>query len=378
MCFSRKLQMSLSCIFTFCLFAGANASDEKLREAVLASIQEQRNILRDGLHVRYFVDRRLLQRIPPPWFVHVSGPKCDYSGSGRVFRAEHARKGDKFYAVTTLSKSASVQEDPGLRTRVFDGTRGFVLVHKTGTAHVHQSADRGGPNQYVVPSEDLYREIIGFEALGQGIQVTFRGPQNPFPYDLLEVLQSPKSRVARVEEKGRTMILVDTPNVDRIWLDTNHGYAILRREWRWDAGEPVKARIENSDLRQMRDSLWLPMTSRIRYYDRESSRPNDVVVDATLKVEHLSLDPPDKLFAPPIQGGTLVVDLEKDFHAVMPPIDEATLKRFLESPHETMEWLNERDKPGAFSGWRTVLIGANVLILAAILIYVLKRRYVHT
>jgi hypothetical protein len=120
------------------------------------------------------------------------------------------------------------------------------------------------------------------------------------------------------------------------------------------------------------------MTSRIRYYDRQPPESRNVVVDATLKVEHLSLDPPDELFAPPIQGGMLVVDLENDFHARMPSLDEATLARFLESPHETMQWLNERDRPGAFGGWRTVLIVANVLIVVAILIYVLKRRYVHT
>jgi hypothetical protein len=70
------------------------------------------------------------------------------------------------------------------------------------------------------------------------------------------------------EVDGVRCWLVEWPDMDRFWVDPQHGFAIRRRAYCWGPGKPLHTAVLNRDYREVKPGLWLPYLQIVdRYAD---------------------------------------------------------------------------------------------------------------
>jgi hypothetical protein len=183
---------------------------------------------------------------------------------------------------------------------------------------------------------------------------------------------------------GIPCIVLERPQLDRMWLAPQYGYALVRREWRWDTGEPVMMRYDNSDFEQVSEQLWLPQTAqRTAFADtRQFDASPDTVhfintcVVTSLEVKEL----PGELFDIAAVPGSTAIDntrLDEDGRTFLayavgatPAQTEQNLRRMVEQ--------RRRMSLAALKFWQWSLtdwiMAANLIAVPAIAIYVWRRR----
>jgi len=168
------------------------------------------------------------------------------------------------------------------------------------------------------------------------------------------------SVVAREGLDGRPCVVLARPGLDRLWLAEDRGWAIVRREWCWTVGGPIKRRIANADFREVAPGAWIPHRATMEIFGHPSTRPGRrvAVLDAT--VLEAEADVPDDRFEPHFPPGTEVDDVEtgarSPFGQEIASLDPAVAAaaRFGPAFHEVPWW---------HRGWAR-LLGSTLAIIA--------------
>ena len=294
-------------------------------------------------------------------------------------RLEHAYRDDRNFTVSTESPDGSMKPYrnqkgvfAGPCFHVYDGS---MAVDVGEVAVIYRGAALTSARR--VSGDESYVEAIGLAPGRQEWQdtlpksrITFRGYRSPFPWDLLEVLKDNRYRISPSPDPAdRGLVFLECPAIDRLWLDPARGYAVVRRERHWDVGKPLNVRITNFRARPFGREVWLPMLVTIQYFGRPESSPDLLVAEEILNVDLLSLDPPESLFHINLKAGTFAVDVEHEWSGRLPPLNDAALKEFLNSPQVV------RAAPARWTWQRAALIAASAILLVAAITLFAWRRY---
>jgi hypothetical protein len=123
------------------------------------------------------------------------------------------------------------------------------------------------------------------------------------PIVLREVATSPAYRTVRPRQElvdGRWCHVLENEGVERLWIDIEHGCALLARETNYGTPPALAQRLESGGHREVAPGVWLPSRMRnIQYYWRartEAGRKRQVLNTLNLVLEARANDVDDGLF----------------------------------------------------------------------------------
>jgi len=157
--------------------------------------------------------------------------------------------------------------------------------------------------------------------------------------------------------EGIPCVIVECPGVDRLWVATQHGYVVCRRDLYFGPDQPLRERTMNIDLEQVAPKIWIPMKQVQETYATLDSDPtewNTLQLKLTLTVTDFEIG-----------------DIGDDALAVQTP-PNAFISDAIRDVHGQYELVGDRPK-----NWvRSWLIWGNVLviILVGALMWYLRSR----
>ncbi len=208
-----------------------------------------------------------------------------------------------------------------------------------------------GQSAYTDAVQNYYGDMVGFpgKTITPPIRLTVGVLAEPFELDLL--VPSGHYRAAGDEVVGgEDCVVLERPGLDRLWLAKDKGHAIVRRDWQWTVGGPLKRRIQNTDFRPVAGGAWLPHLATMEIYGRPDTRPGRRVGLLRAEVVEIEPDVPDSLFEPHFPFYILVNDNTGGTRSFAGaddlPLDETT-KRLKDLPQmfRPVAWW-ERPTPG--------------------------------
>jgi len=160
--------------------------------------------------------------------------------------------------------------------------------------------------------QDYYGDMIGSKIPGGSPTMSRTvSAQSEYEYDLDQVVASGLYQVVGEEKfAGEICTVIDSPGIDRIWLANEKNFLVVKREWRWTKGGPLKRRIINSEFRPIGRGVWLPFSGRMEVFSHPNTPPERRVGVLTAVVELADTDFPDSEFEPSFLKGTVVNDAE--------------------------------------------------------------------
>lgn len=154
-----------------------------------------------------------------------------------------------------------------------------------------------------------YLDIIGFPGEPLSALRTTAGDTNE-PYRLDEIFETGEYQLQEdAVLDGYYCVVVDRAGLDRLWLARDHGWAIVRREWHWTIGGPLKRVIVNRDLRELAEDAWIPYECRMVIYGHPSTQPGRQVGILDVKVLEAEADVPEEWFEPQFPVGAVIHDM---------------------------------------------------------------------
>jgi hypothetical protein len=278
------------------------AQEAPAREKIRQTIRTTREVLKHGLHTHYDVNQSFHRKDCGFALVHIGG-----SAGDRLlpfWHGEHAMQDGKFYHRTGGSREFTAKEE----STMFDGATYYSQTPKARVVLVYRE---GIFPVQMTPAELLYMELIGYESPRAVERVpTLRGIGNPHPFDLLDVLSDDSYSIRFAEPMSDIKIIVlEKPGVERIWLDEDRGFAVVKRQRNWNDSDVPMMMIENSEFVELADGVWLPRASEIKYYaPPKTVCSGQVAIIAKLTMRELSLSPPNSLFVPNMDGVVQAID----------------------------------------------------------------------
>jgi len=166
--------------------------------------------------------------------------------------------------------------------------------------------------------QDYYGDMIGSKIPGGSATMSRTVPApSDAAYDLDHVVASSLYRVVGTETvHGEPCTIIERPGMDRIWLANGRNYPVVKREWRWTVGGPLKRRIINTEFRDLGGGAWLPFAGRMEIFSHPSTPPERRVGVLTAVVEVADTNVPDSEFQPEFLRGTFVIDAETNTRSV--------------------------------------------------------------
>ncbi|MGC8639201.1 MAG: hypothetical protein ACP5XB_04905 [Isosphaeraceae bacterium] len=340
----------------------------------LRRMQDQ---LKKEILVKYHISRKVLREDPALSEAHLPGP-----GKGRPclsWRTELARKGERTYGVTTTAdRKIPNRKAPNTIVKIFDGLRGWSLTGGLPDARMLRGNMLAAHWRVLVPEEEIYLEVNGLESARQGWGITFRGGETD-TFSVADAFGKGEYSIAPAPSQvdGKKCILLERPGLDKVWIDPSRGYALLKREWNWAKGKPLKVRITNSELREESKGLWLPYHSLVEYCSKSDATPGLVCMTTDLVVDELSTSVPDSIFVPEIAVGATVWDYENNTSWSMPPREGKSFEKIIEesrfhlrrSPIRTAVPPNRPSAPTIVA-----IVVVNLLVVVGLAVYLLRRR----
>jgi len=134
---------------------------------------------------------------------------------------------------------------------------------------------------------------------------------------LPEFLEKNKNRYTvhpnQEEADGFPCWVVEYPEMDKFWVDTEHGYAIRKRIYHWEKGKPKKFAILNQDWKEVAPELWLPYKQIVDKYASIVAEDSQIWNEVTARMyyeinEILINNVPDNVFEIALPIGTHVTD----------------------------------------------------------------------
>lgn len=203
------------------------------------------------------------------------------------------------------------------------------------------------------------------------------------PYDLDAVLSSNLySLVGNETVEGENCTVIQREGLDRIWLSIPKNYVVVKREWRWNIGGPMKRRIFNRDFRQIANGVWLPFSSSMEVFSLPGTGEKRVAI---LKSEVTSASNafPDSEFEPDFKKGTVInVVATREKRVFGSTAEEvanrdalAILKKIQAKPAETA--FAFKKKPW-LQRYLVEILGVCSLFITIIAIYLLRRKTIRS
>ncbi|MHC4083765.1 MAG: nitrilase-related carbon-nitrogen hydrolase [Planctomycetota bacterium] len=199
-------------------------------------------------------------------------------------------------AVFGLAQGPSIDDIRAARAKEYETllVQGFrVFCHYSNQLH-HDDPEivvklfPGGNQPWIC----FFIDAIGLGSVGQNRDSWLRG-DCPAPFRVDQALGTGQYRIAGTEtiEGNRRCIVLERNGLDKLWLDEERGYAVVRREWRWGVDKPLWVRIRNGDFRAGPAGVWLPRDVRIEYFGIPENDPNILCVTIQSSVEKIEFAP---------------------------------------------------------------------------------------
>lgn len=217
------------------------------------------------------------------WHVeYESDPGKDSQGPF-LHRVVAARQPDKFYHWSSHgTRTSDWREDPLQQRLVLSGTQ--VVIERP----FHRQF-RTFPLQDQAPLPGTMPQEFLFLALGW-----WPFPKRPCPSNsegivagLQSIATSEKYRLSATPEEieGRWCQILESPGRERLWIDCNHGCAVLRRELYDPKTGSLMQRVESTGHREIQPGIWVPSAFRNRIC-KAKAEP----AESTLKVLSFSIN----------------------------------------------------------------------------------------
>ncbi len=208
-----------------------------------------------------------------------------------------------------LAQGPSIEDIRAARAKEYETllTQGFRVF-----CHYHNQLHHDDPEivRKLFPDGSqpwicLFIDAIGLGSVGQGNDSWLRG-DCPASFRVDEALGTGQYRILGTEttEGDRRCIVLERSGLDKLWLDEERGYAVVRREWRWDVDKPLRVRIRNSGFRAGPAGIWLPRDVRIEYFGTPEDDPNVLCVTIRASVGKIEFAP-NTDYMPSYHGGQI-------------------------------------------------------------------------
>ncbi len=267
------------------------------------------------------------------------------------------QKGEKYRRefVTGDSKEGAAGD-----ARFFNGRHSWVNIPRA--KWVEQAS---GNYKVAKILQDYYGDMIGLSRLSRaGLPRSLAGDTG-LPYELDRLIPSGAYHLAgRQPMDGEDCVILERPGLDRLWLSERYEYAIVRREWNWSVGGPLKRVIRNTDFREVAPHHWLPWKCVMDIYGTPLTNPARLVgtLEATLQEANVAVS--DDLFEPNFPPRTRVYDLDSGTDVTLGKSDEGSLERLIAEAREHRGAI--RRPP---TRWPYFLIaGAGIIAVAVVVI----------
>lgn len=203
-----------------------------------------------------------------------------------------------------------------------------------------------------------------------GLLILHQFVKEPSLPDFLQ-LNASKYGVAEQSESidGEAYWAIEWPEMDKIWVDVDRGYAVRRRVYRWKPAGPLARRVDNSDLREVKPGLWLWFRQTVETYGRQKEEDWDKVIRrSTYDVSECDFShAPGALANLRLPVGTAVTDTIRDLKYT---VSDEQGDPFDKPLGEATAAAGVRRRTGIIGP----IIIANVALLAVVVLYLVLRR----
>lgn len=294
----------------------ASATPEQIADLIVDQFNKT-----DGLHVKWQVELKIHSAVDDAEAILFATQPID----------EYAVKGTKryrrfFHHGTTIPVAGRFMES----TYVMDGR----IAHSQVVRHRGQGKEPRAESYFLAFDADQgtagQREqaVHYFENIGSPLydgkyldiwrrhayHTKARDLKAEQPFSIVSALRSGQYQApGRERIDDAECVVFELPGMDKIWLDPNRGYALVKREWRWKAGGMLMMVYRNSDFKKAAEGLWLPLVSTrvaYEYSDAESERPHFTTTTKVTSIEAGS-GVPESLFEFRPADGSFAVDFTK-------------------------------------------------------------------
>ncbi len=217
------------------------------------------------------------------WHVEYESTRGTDSQGRYIHRVVAARQPDKFFHWSTHgTRTTDWRDDPFQQRLTLAGTQGVIERPFHRQFRIFPLPDQD-PLPGTMPEEFV------FLALGW-----WPFPKRPCPSNsegivtgLQSISISGKYRLVPTPEaiEGRWCQILEAPGRERVWIDCNHGCALLRRELFDPKTGTLLQRIESTGHREIQPGIWVPSAFRNRIINAQAES-----AESTLKILNFSIN----------------------------------------------------------------------------------------
>ncbi len=314
-CFTAQFRFALF-VYSLCTALSITteilASDNALEAVVQGIRDDHEKLLHFPGGFSFDYDVAVQQDPENPGFVFRDGfkghfvvkwPKIRNTVTGREYGIKRFEKGE----VKTISEDALLDGEYDFETMTSVARNGKILGQIGGFRHVYNSA-------CVFP--------LTMQCFVEVSQDYLPGKRMETDYWLPNAIEQQSYQLGGDEtvEGVHCRVLV-REGVDKLWLASEQGYVVCKRELRFGVGKPIRERTLSSDLRELGPGAWIPMRQVRESYDQQ--HPDEQPLRLTLTVSNLRVGK--------IGDEELKVEMPKDIHRVEDFVN-GTVSQMSESP----------------------------------------------
>ncbi|MDR2170147.1 MAG: outer membrane lipoprotein-sorting protein [Planctomycetaceae bacterium] len=141
---------------------------------------------------------------------------------------------------------------------------------------------------------------------------------HPFLPEFLENNLSKYSIISKKEDvDGFSCWVIEYSGMDKIWIDSDHGYVVRKRTYHWGAGSARKFTIHNKDFREIKPGIWLPYRQIVDKYASIISEDKKIWDKVAARIyyetKEVILDNvPEEVFNIELNEGLRIIDNVRD------------------------------------------------------------------
>lgn len=111
----------------------------------------------------------------------------------------------------------------------------------------------------------------------------FPGETHKTEYYLPNALQQHEYSITGHESiNGAPCVVLRRGEIDTLWIATQHGHVVCKREFRYGDKVPLRERVTNADLREVADGIWVPFRQINEMFDKANTNKRLFRLDLTV------------------------------------------------------------------------------------------------
>ena len=252
------------------------------------------------------------------WLIEYEGvPATTNTRSSIVHKIMAVSAPDSFYHMSAHSPNHPWQVDPFCQEFFIYGgqTRHRWPFNR---AYSEEAISIGGP----IPGS-TWKDVL-LAIIPAWPFTSYRMPNGSHTVSvLIEALQSQKYRVlAKVETiSGEDCAVFDDGGIERIWIATNKGLCLMRRDTYDPQTHRLIERIVTDRIAEIAPALWLPMEYRLQIFQKVARRKEDTIErESRIRIIRCLLNDavPEATFKPIHRLGSIKFDAGRSFVQTYP------------------------------------------------------------